>query len=576
MNKIKLLGLSIIVLSLFSCVEKFDYNNMDKDLKFGTSLVIPVGYSTLTASEVLHGMSDSAILVDKDKNMIYYHITEQYHFPVNEFLRVDLGNSKANQHQPFAAFFGGAVFPITVSAANVATINSQITPINGMFDFGLDKYEGASLSRRADFIRIHDGKLRLRTTLTNVTGLSPAGAKIKVELSFFTDATTEKKHTFMLDANTQTQEIDISNWDVTFLQNERPASKIPFVMKSTLICEGADNIVFASGADVSVKVDFVDLNVTLLKGWIGESYTIASDTIVNNLPKNLFKSKTIENNDLYFHNPVFTFNIEHNAGVPLVLNIDRISCSNDNGQTASANFNGSPSKSVSLNRATSIGGKGKTTVVCDRDNGATHGLFRVPKPTKVDYSFSLKFDRTVAAEDLTNNIQHFLLRPTYLDLDVDVKLPFHFDPSSNIKVVNDTIKNVNIDSVLNKYKLTFDEVEIMLAINNHVPVYGKVSLVFEDKNGTKLHTIDGIDVQSANIDANGIATSAKETRINLSLTSNAIYKIRQSNKILLSYTLKGNTDNDPIHIKATDWLKATLGIYVKGAIRENLDTLLKK
>ena len=69
MNKIKLLGLSIIVLSLFSCVEKFDYNNMDKDLKFGTSLVIPVGYSTLTASEVLYGMSDSAILVDKDKNI---------------------------------------------------------------------------------------------------------------------------------------------------------------------------------------------------------------------------------------------------------------------------------------------------------------------------------------------------------------------------------------------------------------------------------------------------------------------------------------------------------------------------
>ena len=71
-------------------------------------------------------------------------------------------------------------------------------------------------------------------------------------------------------------------------------------MKSTLICEGADNIVFASGADVSVKIDFVGLNVTLLKGWIGESYTIASDTIVNKLPKNLFKSKTRENNDLYF------------------------------------------------------------------------------------------------------------------------------------------------------------------------------------------------------------------------------------------------------------------------------------
>ena len=70
MNKVKLLALSIIVLSLFSCVEKFDYNNMDKDVKYGTSLVIPVGYSTLTASEVLHGLSDSTILVDKDKNMI--------------------------------------------------------------------------------------------------------------------------------------------------------------------------------------------------------------------------------------------------------------------------------------------------------------------------------------------------------------------------------------------------------------------------------------------------------------------------------------------------------------------------
>ena len=506
--------------------------------------------------------------------MIYYHITEQYHFPVNQFLRVDLGNSKANQHQPLAAFFGGAVFPITVNSSNVATINSQIDSINGKFDFGLAKFDGTELLRRADFIRIHDGKLRLRTTLTNVTGLSPTGAKIKVELTF--PGVTTEKYTFTLDAATQTQEITINNLDVTFLSADLPESKIPFRMKTSWVCEGTNTITFSSGADVSVKVDFVDLNVTLLKGWIGEKYTIASDTIVNNLPKNLFKSKTIENNDLYFHNPIITFNIEHNAGVPLVLNIDRISCSNDNGQTASANFNGSPSKSVSLNRAPSIGGKGKTTIVCDRDNGATHGLFRVPKPTKVDYSFSLKFDRTAAATDLVNGVQHFLARPTFLDLDVDVKLPFHFDPTSNIKVVNDTIKNVNIDSVLNKYKLTLDEVEIMLLINNHVPVQGKVSLVFEDKNGTKLHTIDGIDVQSANIDANGIATSAKESRINLALPSNAIYKIRQSNRILLSYTLKGNTATDPIHIKATDWLKATLGVYVKGAIRENLDTLLKK
>ena len=574
MNKVKLLALSIIVLSLFSCVEKFDYNNMDKDVKYGTSLVIPVGYSTLTASEVLHGLSDSTILVDKDKNMIYYHITEQYHFPVNQFLRVDLGNSKANQHQPLAAFFGGAVFPITVNSSNVAAINSQIDSINGKFDFGLAKFDGTELLRRADFIRIHDGKLRLRTTLTNVTGLSPTGAKIKVELTFL--GVTTETYTFTLDAATQTQEITINNLDVTFLSADLPESKIPVKIKTSLVCEGTNTITFSSGADVSVKVDFVDLNVTLLKGWIGEKYTITSDTIVNNLPKNLFKSKTIENNDLYFHNPIITFNIEHNAGVPLILNIDRISCSNDNGQTASANFNGSPSKSVSLNRATSIGGKGKTTIVCDRDNGATHGLFRVPKPTKVDYSFSLKFDRTAAATDLVNGVQHFLSRPTFLDLDVDVKLPFHFDPTSNIKVVNDTIKNVNIDSVLNKYKLTLDEVEIMLLINNHVPVQGKVSLVFEDKNGTKLHTIDGIDVQSANIDANGIATSAKESRINLALPSNAIYKIRQSNRILLSYTLKGNTATDPIHIKATDWLKATLGVYVKGAIRENLDTLLKK
>ena len=574
MNKVKLLALSIIVLSLFSCVEKFDYNNMDKDVKYGTSLVIPVGYSTLTASEVLHGLSDSTILVDKDKNMIYYHITEQYHFPVNQFLRVDLGNSKANHHQPLAAILGGMPLPFTVNSSNVAIINSQISELNGKFDFGLAKYDGTELLRRADFIRIHDGKLRLRTTLTNVTGLSPTGAKIKVELTF--PGVTTETYTFTLDAATQTQEITINNLDVTFLSADLPESKIPVKIKTSLVCEGTNTITFSSGADVSVNVDFVDLNVTLLKGWIGEKYTIASDTIVNNLPKNLFKSKTIENNDLYFHNPIITFNIEHNAGVPLVLNIDRISCSNDNGQTASANFNGSPSKSVSLNRATSIGNKGKTTIVCDRDNGATHGLFRVPKPTKVDYSFSLKFDRTAAATDLVNGVQHFLARPTFLDLDVDVKLPFHFDPTSNIKVVNDTIKNVNIDSVLNKYKLTLDEVEIMLLINNHVPVQGKVSLVFEDKNGTKLYTIDDIAVQSANIDANGIATSAKESRINLALPSNAIYKIRQSNRILLSYTLKGNTATDPIHIKATDWLKATLGVYVKGAIRENLDTLLKK
>lgn len=573
MNKVKLFLLSALAVTMFSCIQKIDFDQMDKNVSYGTSLVIPVGYSTVTAAEVVAEINNSELVADTDNNLVYFHIALNEKFSTDEFLKVDIQQSSSNAYS-LNSMLGTLSLPNTINAGNVDAANAQLGSLNGgLFDFGLDKYESSQLVRRVDYIKLGSAKLSVNSVVTDITGLSANGAKIRVDLKFPSiDGLSSRTFTFYADNSTSSTEWTLSNVEVEFLRAHLPRSRTNIDVKYSFICPSGNTITLGAGANVQTWIEFDNMRVDLVKGWFGESYLIASDTITKDLPTEFFKSEAIANNQLYFHNPIITLNLKHNSGAPLALTVNSITCSNEQGQSVSADFNGSQSVTQSLVRATNIGEESASTIVCDRNYGATNRLFTISKPSKVEYSFSLNFDKAAAAQDLINNVQHFVVRPTYMDLDIDVKLPFKFDPRTNFSRV-DTIKNINLDSVLNALKVDFENIELYMVFNNHLPVYGEAKIEFVDANGNVLHELTNVAIQCPSVDADGLVQAALTSEVNVSMESNHTSAIRGTKQIIITYSLKGKTENDRINIRATDWLKATLGVYVKGSIGTHLDSL---
>lgn len=577
MNKIKFLALLIFVISLFSCVEKMDYRNMDKDIKYGTSLVVPVGYSTLSASELFENIKDSNFIADKTNNIIYYHFSDSYSFPVKEFLSVDLSITSKNSY-PFKNQLGSVVLPTAVNSSNVSTVNSQLKAIrNGEFDFAFDDYESGNLVRRVDYVNIKSTTLKVSTNTTGITGLSATGAKIRVTFKFpQIAALTNKTFTVDIDANSKQQEWALNDVEIDFLSNHRPKSKVNIDVDYSLICPSGSTITLAANADVESTVEFVNTVVYVAKGWLNHSTPISQDYVFEQrIPQPVSNSKLLNNDKLYFYNPVLTFTLRNNIGVPMVLNVNDIVCSNDAGQTIRANFNGSTSTTEKINRSANIGTEGVTNIECNRTYGGTNQFFTIKKPNKFAYNFSVLVDHSVAQSDFTNNIQHFIVRPAYMKLDVDLKLPFHFDQGSEF-VSLDTIADVRLDSLLRNVNIDIDKLNINLDFKNHTPMYGTAKVHFIDNQNTEVYSLDNVEIKCPDVDANGFAQKEAETSLIIALNQDNINKVRKTDKIVIEYAVKGKTANSQINIRATDWIKVVVSLFGKASYNTNLDTLLKK
>ncbi len=577
MNKIKFIALSIFILSLFSCVEKMDYRNMDKDIKYGTSLVVPVGYSTLTASELFETLKDTNFVADETKNIIYYHFSDSYSFPVKEFLSVDLSIASKNSY-PFKNQLGSVVLPTTVNNTNVSTINSQLTSIkNGEFDFAFDAYEGGNLVRRVDYVNIKSTTLKVSTATTGITGLSANGAKIRVTFKFpQIAALANRTFTMDIDANNKQQEWTLNDVEIDFLSNHRPKSKVNVDMDYTLICPSGSTINLASNADVETTVEFSNTVVSVAKGWLNHSTPIAQDYVFEQrIPQNILNSKLLDNDKLYFYNPILTFTVRNNIGVPMLLNVNNIECSNGAGQTIRANFNGNTSTTEKINRSANIGTEGITNIECNRTYGGTNQFFTIKKPSKFAYNFSVLIDHNVAQSDFTNNIQHFIVRPAYMKMDVDLKLPFHFDQGSEF-VSLDTIANVKLDSLLQDVNIDIDKLQLNIDFKNHTPMYGIAKVRFLDNQNTEVYTLNSVEIKCPDVDTNGFAQKEAESSLVIALDRENINNVRKTDKIVIEYTVKGKTANNQINIRATDWIKVVVSLFGKASYNTNLDTLLNK
>lgn len=573
MSKVKILSLFILVVAMFSCIQKLDFNEMDKNVSYGTSLVMPVGYSTMTAAELVAEINNPIIVADANSNTVFLHIMQNEKLSIDEFLKLNMVQSSSNAYS-LNSMLGSLSLPANIDHTNVDAANAQLGLLNnGLFDFGLDRYENSQLVRRVDYVKIGSTKLVVNSVVTDITGLSANGAKIKIDLKFPNiEGISARTFTFYADGVSNSSEWVLSDIEMSFLQGHLPRSRTSVDVSYSFICPDGSTIALGADANVQTWIEFDNIRVELAKGWFGESYLVASDNIEKELPTDFFKSEVVANNQLLFHNPIITLNVRHNAGAPLSLIVNGISCSNEQGQSVSADFNGSPSVVKSLARATTVGAESNTTIVCDREHGATNRLFTVQKPSKIKYNFSLNFDKDVAPQDLIDEIQHFVLRPTYMDLDIDVKLPFHFDPKTNFSRV-DTIKDVNLDSIMDALKIDFEHVELYMTFNNHLPIYGEADIFFVDAVGNVLYEFKDLVIQGPSVDTNGMVQSAMKSDVNLSVEKDYTSAIRAAKHVIIKYSLKGKTENDQINIRATDWLKATLGLYVKGMVKTHLDSL---
>ncbi|MFA6702636.1 MAG: hypothetical protein WCS06_08250, partial [Dysgonamonadaceae bacterium] len=108
-----------------------------------------------------------------------------------------------------------------------------------------------------------------------------------------------------------------------------------------------------------------------------------------------------------------------------------------------------------------------------------------------------------------------------------------------------------------------------LNVENSLPVNAVAKAIFLDDDGQTVHIEDNIEIPAPNVDAQGRSIDIAEQTIILSAGSS----IKETKQIVLSINISGGKEKtNMIFFRYNDYLKATVGLYLKGLYQTDLES----
>jgi hypothetical protein len=176
-------------------------------------------------------------------------------------------------------------------------------------------------------------------------------------------------------------------------------------------------------------------------GYFNHPGNLVEDSFDIDIPDEIFQAEEIQNNRLLFHDPTVILDIESNIGIPLQVVIDRLAASDDSGNEVTADFKGSSSYTIDMEKPRE-GDWQTTRSVFNRSNGSTHLLFSI-----IPKTLTCRFHMGVNHEAIKNDPNHFLSLPLLFKIPIECKLPFQFDPGTSY-TYTDTIQDTDISKII--------------------------------------------------------------------------------------------------------------------------------
>ncbi|MDR1544814.1 MAG: hypothetical protein LBS50_10510 [Prevotellaceae bacterium] len=558
------LTFSGILFAFCSCINQLNFDKLDKSVEYGTSVVIPVGQTHTSIFDIIEeinsqsdGSEEWGLGADLDSNFVFLFKQKDLHLPVDNNISTDLSSSSDFN------FYDGVSLPQNLSS---------------MFDFDLNDDENGVIVQRIDLMHVRENaRLGITAELTNIT----LGGGIKMNIRFPNIVFEGGVQSFDIDitSNNVEEVIDLPAFLVTFTGGNNLTE---IVIDFSALNAGNPPVIV--GGNIHSNVKITDMIPYRVEGFFNRSNTVTSDSLYAEVPTDLFKSETIQNNRLLFRDPQVTFGIVNNIGIPLEFIVDYIKATGEkNGQPDEvyADFGGSLSTNVPIERTQVQGDSTRTSITFNREYGKTERLFADGfKPDEFKYEFHVNVNHEAVA---AGDVNHFLIRPAKISMYVQSRLPFHFDPTSYYHHT-DTL-SANLDSVSLKFgafEIDLDRISIDLTFTNGIPIKAIATAHFLDANGIEVFTKENIEISAPDVypegynqggNKEGQSVSPKVSTVNIPVDSDDTDKIMTTQTIVIDYLITGRTDGEQINVRATDELKAGISLFVKGKVSTNLDSL---
>jgi hypothetical protein len=560
------------LLFLVSSCTELDLNKLDKTAQFSTALGLPVGNVQLSIMDILNQtedlIGDSILIIDQTNNSLYLHLLDTLQLPMIDKVGRNLAHGKTTSFRfrealpsdPIVDYLINVIFGsgIGIDPTTAAQINGHLE--NGLdYDYDFNELQNNIQVQRIDSMYIKDARLHLNVDLAGFGGISPNECQIEMQVSFpnVPDLSTTVITHSITDQHSE-QEIVLEDFTLRFQGNQ---TTMRVHIDYRFIVPQGKKITTTIAADIINTLYIDGINCDRVWGFFNRTDKLTSDSIYTELPANFFTNEFLQANRFLFHNPQVVFETRSNIGVPLNFVIDDIKAIDDVGNEVKANFNGSDSYTFHMQKPP-VGGEQSTIARFDRDNGGTHQLFHIV-PKNFIYNFHVEINHTDAEQDP----YHFLFYPPYVDMFIDVKLPFQFDPTTSFAYA-DTL-DVNLDSLIdtNEMNIALDKLHLNLVFSNALPVKVDAKINFLDNAENVIFTKDDIQIACPNVDATGFSTDVGTSNVSIAIAEQS--EILDAKKIIIEFAIAGKTDTDMIHFRTTDFLKASVSLYVKGGYTTN-------
>lgn len=549
-RKISHIILPIVIISvlLISCFEDpLDFNKLSKDLSIGTSLVLPIGETSISIEDVLLKVTNGNenIPVKTENGVVVVFFEQEIEIPeFGDILNIE--NHKHNIKTYTLANYID-VLPLTIPSGEARTYT-----IENSYTFT----ENDNPSQlRIDSISLKGTSINIKTT-SNIN--FPEGfLNIRIPLpSEFTGI-----------------DYDLINYDVkgTETITEINAPDCMLNVSATNTLNFPIILTMSGNGSITIPVDgyiTIEVNINDVKFIAYGYFKQQIDNLAGSVTNLGIFDKIPEGNKIYLANPTLKFDISSNIGIPIDLKINKLRTyeTNDPNISRSAKFNGETSTTITIQKADNPNEMKTTSITFNKDFGEINRLVEI-KADNFEYDLGLSTNCSSTGDEV-----YFINSERKITAKASIEVPIWLNKESKL-CYSDTIKNVD-QSLSQLQEIEYiEEAMLKLHVTNKLPFKTSLELKLLDENNNVINPTKEYKyiIKAAHVNNEGETITENESDIKIIYDSQTVNDLKQAKHIVFTASLEGYDENSQMKLMLSDWIKVKVSAYVKAGVKTSLN-----
>ncbi|PHI20450.1 hypothetical protein CEQ90_08290 [Lewinellaceae bacterium SD302] len=515
-NFLLLSTLLLVFTTTFSCVDQLTDIQDSDDNRFEAEYALPLVNSKITMADILEDFEEDAVLTVDPNGLLRF----QYSGDVLTQSSMDV----------FAvieeSIAGLGFFPLSQ--------RRQALPLPAIQDLVLDRLQMKNTTLAYAFANDRDFPVTMTLTL-------PTVLLDGVPFSYTEELPAWDGNGDPVSSNNLNDPFDLTGWDLTLEDDSI------FIEVSTVDAAGIE---YDPTPGTAMK--FENFSFTYAQGFLGtEPYEGGRDTIEIDFFDNWIRG------DVYFEDPVITFNFENSFGVPTeaVINVFNIITAEGDTLPLESEFITDGGIEFPYPELDEVGETKSTQFVFDKNNSNIDVVLG-SKPVAIDYDVD-----ALTNPDTSEQIIGFITDSSFYRVLVDVDLPL-FGQAANFEV-RDTFE---LD--LSEYGDDVESIEWKLVTENGLPLGVEIQGDFLDAEGNLIATLfeEGEEpvIGGAPVDGEGRPTAKNEVVTFINWDASELDTVIKAQRLLLTAVFSTTLElEQSVQLLSDQELEIRIGAIIK-------------